>query len=308
GAAGAATFLTASRQCLAGPFSALDPMLRRLWYSNVPEGMPVWTQSTGMQVLILVPGLLGLAASLAAIRLDGRERRLLWTELLLVQAGAFAVSLFVMRAMGLSQVLALPATAWLFMRALGGAGHLSTPAGRVLLGFACFALTPVGAEIGATVLLSSSARTDQPEKDAYVCPGPAGMARLRGLPPSTLFAPLDLGPHILAFTPHSVIGTGHHRNVAGMASVLRGFTARPDEARRIIAATPARYVAVCVAENEMRKYARLYPASLAATLVRDRPPAWLVPIPFPIRRDVRIYRILPAGQAATKRSATPFMQ
>ncbi|MGQ4828476.1 hypothetical protein, partial [Enterococcus faecalis] len=43
---------------------------------------------------------------------------------------------------------------------------------------------------------------------------------LDALPPTDLFAPLDIGPDLILRTHDSVVATGHHRGSAGMRDVI----------------------------------------------------------------------------------------
>ncbi|MET0362112.1 MAG: hypothetical protein ABW048_10230, partial [Sphingobium sp.] len=66
------------------------------------------------------------------------------------------------------------------------------------------------------------------------------------------------------------------------------------------------------------KYAKLFPASLTAALLKGQAPSWLQPVPMRPGESIRVYRILRPGQgapraltplhSAAKRMATPFMQ
>ncbi len=63
GLAGGILFLLTARQCLAGPFDTLDPLVYDNWFLAVKEGMPVWTQRVDLQAMIVVPGLLASSAA-----------------------------------------------------------------------------------------------------------------------------------------------------------------------------------------------------------------------------------------------------
>ena len=306
--AGAATLSGYAPQCLGGPFAGLDPLVQRVWYFSIAEGMPVWSQPHDLKILIPLPSIIGLVGTLLAIRLDGPQRRAAWLSLLCLQLLSFAVSLMVMRAMGLAHVLALPGSAWLFLTALRAAMRSRTSAARILLGAGSVVLTPIGAEAIAAGFLPSTNETRETSRDRYVCTGYLGLRGLDSLPPSALFAPLDISAHLLAYTRHSVVATGHHRNRPGMKAVISAFMAAPDQARSIIAATPARYLAFCPGENEVLKYAKLEPNGLMAGLLKGRAPAWLEPVPMRKGERIRVYRIVRADQPTMNRSATPFMQ
>lgn len=307
GTAGAALFAGVAPQCLAGPFSALDPEVKRVWYDSILEGLPIWVQPRDLMILLPLPSILGLAGTALALRLEGRERRHLWTTLLALQVASFALSLVVMRAMGIAHVLALPGCAYLFLNAFRAATTRSMSAARVGLGVGSVFLTPIGAEAAAAWLLLAAPSNEEItySEDRTVCTTPAALRGLDALPSAVLFTPIDIGSHILAYTHHSVVATGHHRNHAGMMAVVTGLPGSIDGA--IIKATPATYLAFCPAENEVDKYVRMNHHSLMAALVAGRPPAWLQRVPMRPGERIQVYRIL-RDQPGTKSSATPFMQ
>jgi len=165
----------------------------------------------------------------------------------------------------------------------------------VLASTACIAATPIGVE--AIVVAPFTENAAAVDDYAHVvaarsaCISRAGLLGLDALPRSTLFAPLDISAHLLAYTRHSVIATGHHRAREGMKTVITGLIATPDAARAIVTQSRARYLVLCSGENEVKKYAKLYPASLTAVLLKDRPPVWLARVPMRPGETIRVWRI-----------------
>ncbi|MET0363757.1 MAG: STT3 domain-containing protein [Sphingobium sp.] len=302
GSAGALLIAGATPQCLHGPFSSLDPLIYAQWYVTIKEGMPIWTQPVDLQILVPLPSILGLIGTLLAVRFDAVERRERWIELAIVQFVAFAVSMMVMRAMGLAHVVAMPGNAWLFLSALAAAMRLTTRPGRVLAGFFCFALLPLGAEVVSAALLPNPdgpqasnkvvQKDEGPDGSSDICATHRGFAQLDRIAPAEFLTPLDIASHILVFTHHSVVATGHHRNREGMKTVVSALIAEPDQARAIIATTASRYVALCPMENEAKRFAAVFPHSLTAALVHNRAPAWLQRIPLERKDDLLLYRIV----------------
>lgn len=289
GGAALATFALTGGPCLSGdPFAALGPLAYKLWYLQVMEGRPIWEQSLSMRGVILLPSLLGLAASLLAARTAQGEARLRWLLLALLLLGATGVAMLVMRALSVAHVLALPGIAWLLIALFRRIQSARTALVRVSGSVALALLTPVGLSSLWTALASPPEPAAQKGGD---CRSASMLAPLRALPPATLFAPLDLGPDILARTGHSVIGTAHHRNAVGITTVIQGFVDRPDQARATIAQTRATYLVTCNGLNELRLYAKTNPAGLAALLAKGKPPAWLEQLPT--KEPLRLYRIRP---------------
>lgn len=287
GGAAILAFLLTGGACLSGdPFAALGPLAYRLWYLQVMEGRPIWEQSLSMQGVILLPSLLGLTASLIAARDSLGEARIRWLTLALLLAGATGVALLVMRALSVAHVFALPGIAWLLARLFRRVQASRLAPVRILGSVALVLLTPAGL---CALWVALAARPDPAGAASASCRAAAVLAPLRALPPATLFAPIDLGPDILVQTPHSVVGTAHHRNAAGITAVIEGFVDAPDQARRIIMATRAGYLVNCDGLNEVRLYGKADPRGLAAMLAKGRTPDWLEPLP--IRGPLRIWRI-----------------
>jgi hypothetical protein len=216
-----------------------------------------------------------------------------------MQAFAFLIALDVMRAMSFAHVLALPGNAVLLASLLGGAQRLHTMPLRVVLSAGTVVLTPFGASAAMAAALDAQDAQDAsassaPEKvpDRFRCTTYDHLRGLDALPPALLFTPLDIGAHMLVYTHHSVVATGHHRNPQGMMDAISGLIATPEKARAIVTATGARYVALCTGENEVIKYGKLNPHSLIAGLAKDRHPDWLVPVTMRPGETVRVYRVV----------------
>ncbi|MBO9580916.1 MAG: hypothetical protein J7498_08490 [Sphingobium sp.] len=295
GAAGAAVFVLTARQCFAGPFETLPPIVYDNWFMAVKEGMPIWTQSRDLQAMIVIPSILGLFGSLVGLsRAICPEHRMAWASLLAMQAVAFLVSLDVMRAMSYAHLLALPGNAVLLASLLGAVQRLRIMPLRVALSAATAVLTPFGASAAMAAALDPHAPPAQSETvaDRFRCTTYAALRGLDALPASLLFTPLDVGAHMLVYTHHSVVATGHHRNTEGMKDAISGLIATPDDARAIVTSTGARYVAFCKGENEIVKYARRNPHSLIAGLLKGQHPDWLVPVQMRPGEAVKVYRIV----------------
>ena len=300
GVAAAAVFVMTGRTCLTGdPFQALGPVAYKLWYLQVMEGRPIWEQARTMAGLILLPPVAGIAGSIMAARAaqtaDARDH---WLVVALLLTGASLVAMMVMRAMSVAHVFALPGIAWLMLMLFNRAQQQSATLIRVFASSAVALLTP--AALCALWIVAASAMSKTDEKaptPAGECRSEAALAPLRRLPPSTLFAPLDMGPDILIRTRHDVIGTAHHRNAAGITAVVEGFTAAPARARTILAALNGGkgpdYLLTCTGLNEFEHYAKEHDGSLAATLAQGRPPLWLKPVTMPGAKSLRVYKIMP---------------
>ncbi|MEG8223573.1 hypothetical protein OSJ57_23670 [Sphingomonas sp. HH69] len=289
GGAALATFALTGGPCLSGdPFAALGPLAYKLWYLQVVEGRPIWEQSLSMRGIMLLPSLLGLGTSLLAARTALGETRRLWLTLALLLLGATGVAVLVMRAMSVAHILALPGIARLLIALFRRIQTARLLLLRVVGSAALVGLTPAGL---SSLWTMHAAPAGRHEGTSINCGATKVLAPLSTLPQTTLFAPLDIGPDILIRTPHAIIGTGHHRNTAGITAVIQAFVDPPDKARAIITRTHATYLVTCNGLNELRLYAKTNPAGLAALLAKGKPPAWLEQLPT--KEPLRLYRIRP---------------
>jgi len=291
-------FVTTGKQCLAGPFSTLDPLLYEFWYKGVLEGLPVWMQERSLAATIILPSLLGLGGlALAFFAETDPLRRRDWLTLLLLSVGAAAVSILVMRAMSMAHLLALPGNAWLLMALYRRVDGLDSAVKRVPAALALACLSPIGLSFAAAQLLSN--RAEEPEQAGAF--RPEEIERLNAIAPTTLFAPVDISPDILMRTRHAIIGTGHHRNMVGMKLVIGAFLAPPEKARAIVLQSAATHLLIAPDTGETNRYRQAQPHGLAAQLLEGRTPYWLTPVSVPGMQVLRLYRIDRTAASPLKR-------
>lgn len=287
GGAALATFLVTGGPCLSGdPFAALGPLAYKLWYLQVMEGRPLWEQSLSLRGVILLTPLLGLGATLMAAWRAKGDARARWLTLAVLLTGAICVAVLVMRALSVAHLFALPGIAWLLATLFVQVQASGVALVRIVGSVALVVLTPAGLSALWVAIAAAPEPTKKPGAD---CRSATVLAPLRGLPPATLFAPLDIGPDILVQTRHNVIGTAHHRNAAGITAVIAGFTDQPGQARAVIDRTSATLLVTCNGLNEYRLYGEANRSGLAAQLASGKTPAWLDPLPT--KGPLKIYRI-----------------
>ena len=113
--------------CLRGPFASLDPFVRRFWYDNVSEGMPVWAQVPSWAVMTVAFPIVGLIGGALAWRASTGQDRTRWTMMLALSAASFALSILVIRTGSTANALALPGGAWALHAMLTRARHSADP-------------------------------------------------------------------------------------------------------------------------------------------------------------------------------------
>ena len=113
GVAAAATLRFAAPVCTAGPFATLDPLVYKVWYLGVSEGLPATAQTPAVAAMLYALPLVGLAGAAVAWRASAGEARTRWTMMGGIAAAGFVFSLLVARGAATANALALPGAAWL---------------------------------------------------------------------------------------------------------------------------------------------------------------------------------------------------
>jgi hypothetical protein len=290
-----ASFLAVSPQCTRGPFAELDPLVQQVWYRSVLEGLPVWKQPVVAAVQIAAPPIIALAAALFLWRgAAASERRREWFEFVLLLAGFTLVALLVSRAGAAACALSTVAVAAANRPLLARIEALaSVPAKLAALVLVLAALAPGMVAFAIDRAMPSAQAEPARAGMSNVCGLPGSLAALRGLPRSTLFTPLDLGPWALLHTDHAVVATSHHRASAAMHDVIAAFLGTSDEAQALVRKHGAAYVVACDDLVEAGVYRDMAGAGLMAKLLAGRPPAWLQPVALPATAGtLRVWRVV----------------
>ncbi|HEX8300665.1 hypothetical protein [Sphingomonas sp.] len=285
GAAALAVLVVNAPLCAKGPFGTLDPLVYNLWYRNVSEGLPLWDQVLPWALMTISFPIVGLIGGALAWRASEGEDRARWTMMLALAGLSFALSILIIRTGATANALALPGGAWLL--------HALLTRARAVPGIPLRTLATAGAFLAATPGLIASALFGMPVSattpaDTQIavmsvppCYQGREIADLAALPKSRLFAPLDATPNLLAWTPHSAIGSGYHRNSESIRRVLATFLGTPEAARASVMASGAAYVVGCPGANETEIYKSAAPQGFWARLERGDRFAWLQPVKIP---------------------------
>lgn len=281
-----AVFALTGPACLGGPFATLDPLTREMWLDRVGESMPLFKRGIGSTITIGGFALLGIVGAALAVRANQGEQRMRWISVLTLAIASSALMLAMSRSGAVAHGYAAAGAAFLGLMLLQRARAMgSVPIRALGTAFGIAAMTPV--------LLLPALKLDlKPSVIRRVCT--TAYASLNDLPAGLVYAPLDIGPRMVAHTPMSVIATGHHRNHLAMHEVISTFLGSAENARQTILAREARYVIVCAEAHEMRNYARVAPDGFAAQLIARRPPHWLTPLNItPAGSELLVFAVTP---------------
>ena len=276
----------AAPRCLGDPFVGLDPLVRDIWLGHVGEVESVSSflrTHVWSALAMLVPMVCAAALAIAGVlRGSGvaRARYALLAALLLM---ALAMTQWGIRAFSSGLPLVALAAAPALRRF---ADRFESPVARlVAMGVGALPLAPF---VLALALPSDAAPGGQ---RTLSCLTPQALAPVAALPRGMILAPIDAGAHLLALTPHSVLGAPYHRDNAGNRAVIDAMLSPPDAARAMVARTGATYVAICAGEDQANVMAARAPDGLAAALLAGRVPAWLDPLNLPSPQ--KLFRMKP---------------
>lgn len=273
-----AAVLLLAPKCLGDPLGGLDPLLRDIWLSHVVEAKPLWAVAAGSPGIALataLPVALGLAAALIfGLANDGVSRRR-WLVLAAALAAGLAAGCWQVRVFTSVTPLAMAALAAAVTRLAGRAAGSMIPLARAaLIGALCLAVSPIGMALAHALAAPDE---DETQGSDLSCMKPEILAPLNDLPPARIAAPVDMGAHLLAHTPHSVFAAPYHRDNHGARIAVDAFLAPPAQAEKILRAAGAGLVLWCQNPKKPNALVQRAPDGLAAALARGETPAWLEP-------------------------------
>jgi len=280
-------------QCLRGPYAALDPWLVANWLDRIEEAQPAFVAIFNNPVYVTAVGIPPVLAVLVAgwkIVRGPAETRQKWIAYACFLVAAAIVALVQVRAARMATTLAVPAGATLIVAAR--TLYLQRPKlGSVLglvggwIGFAGLGLALV---TGAALAVVSPA---EPEPAAAAgaakpfteadCRQPSAFTRLAALPPARTMAPIDLGSHLLLFTPHSIVAAPYHRDQDGVRDTFRFLNDPIEEAHEVLTTRGISLVVICPAMTELRGLPEAPPDSFVKLLPEGKLPAWLTETTLP---------------------------
>jgi hypothetical protein len=282
----------------AGPAASFDPAIGKIWLERVQEMQPLWPHSPAQAAkMITFLGIALLALPWLVFRLAVPPWRAPWLVLGLAMLALLPAALAHLRMAPYAEIVAGFAIAGLLHRLLGWSARIAALLPRVALRSGAIAalLAPFAA---ASAVPQSQAPPAQSQPLGSAGCDLRPLARLLGAPefaarPRTILTFVDFGPELLYRTPHRVIATPYHRNVAGIGDVHRALSGPPAEARAILERRAVELIFLCTEAAEARLYARAPVNSLYAQLLRGELPPGIIAAALPAGSPpgYRLYRI-----------------
>lgn len=298
GAAVGGALVLAFPQCLGGPYAALDPWLVTNWIDRIGEAQPWWVsfaRDPVYPVAVLVPPLVALVAIIARLRRRGDNTAGWWVYAAFL-AVTVAVELLQIRGSRMATPLAVPGCAWVIAEAVAWfrARRSVGAAAGVALSWVVSAGLAVALLAGMVVMALpqvAQATGDPGAAARRQCIMPAAFAELAALPRTNVMAPVDLGSHLLAFTPHAVVAAPYHRAERGVRAAFDFFNGPIGAAREILRERGVTLVVICPDMPEMRGQPDAAADGFVRLFAAGTLPGWLEEI-SPPDAVLRVFRVV----------------
>ncbi len=285
--------------CLKGPFARVDPALFPIWLDKVKEidGIGDFIRDGNYSPLVMYhsyPVLALLAGLILAIRRPSGIHTGVFILLLAAHGLSVLLGLKAVRLMAYAIWLSLPVMGVL-AAVLWQRFSITILPRRILVGIG---LSPLPILMLSALLLSvdegkaqsspsSEMSGNTASTDPADCRATATLTPLAKLPAGRMAVPIDMGPAILALSPHTVLAAPYHRLDRGIIDTHNLLTGSPDEGLRIALRWKLDYVTVCATGDGGKKKADTLHAALAA----GHPPFWLTAVPLESASPLKVYRV-----------------
>jgi MFS family permease len=289
-----ALFALAWPGCLGRP-EGVSPELDRLWLSNVREAKPLYLHKTETIITVGILPLIGLFGALyGAWRARGGAGLAGWLTVALFSATSFGLLFMQARVGAPANILAIPGAALLAWNVMRWMRTRDRPIVRVLGTVAAFALFSGLVGQGVIKLLPAEKVTTRGKaitRANKVCPTLPALHPIAKLPPATIMTFVDLGPRLIAVTPHRAIAGPYHRNGEAILDVHHAFDGTPETARQVARKHGATLLMICPGLNESTVYQARSPKGFYARLAKGEQFDWLERVPLPKHSPYKLWRV-----------------
>jgi hypothetical protein len=290
--AGSAVYAALEPACLTGPFGQVGAALKPIWLDHVVETKSILWLAASHPATAL--------AAVAFVFAGAAAQIVLWRQHRDTSAALAAAFVVLAAVLGCWQLKLLPYADWLaavplavWAAGLKRTAAISAPVMRMA---AIVLLSQATLDGGFNALASPLRQSAEPGTTAVESADPrrrcfqsANARRLAALPPGLVAADIDLGPYIVALSPHRVVAAPYHRLEKGILAnhaILRGT---PDQALPHLRALGASYVVLCADRATGGK-----DHSLRARLLGNERPQFLDELELPQGTPIRVWKMLPA--------------
>lgn len=273
-----ATFGFAAPTCLGSPFGHMDPVVGNFWYDNVVEGMPVWRQDVvSAASMIGFPLIAVIGSGIGYARASSPERRRRWAIILIVLIATLLTGAMVRRAAAVAQVIAVPGALvliGLFVR--WGEARLAMVLRAVWTAASVVGLSPLMPVVAVAALMPAKAAESPTKPSKNDCDHLCATQRLAQLPRQNILTGIDLGPSLIARTPHSVYGAGYHRLEKPLHDMILFFQGTPETGEAFMRDKGLTSILIDPTSEETKLFIKTAPRGVMSRLAKGPTPDWLV--------------------------------
>ncbi len=292
-------FAYAWPQCIDRPEQISDELVR-IWFSNVREAKPLYTQPwTTVATVISLP-VVGVVGSFwAAWRAWGTRQFGAWAPVAFVSLVSLLLVLWQTRQGPAAQLMGIPgatALCWVVLPKLANHRSIFVRTFGVVGAFLVFSGI-------ATALIVSNVPDEKPKtaknSDRAInianssCPSLGAMKGVARLPATTIFTFVDLGPRLITVTHHKAVAGPYHRNGDAILDVHHAFGGTPEDARAIMRRHGATLLMTCPNMSESTVHRYRHKNGFYARLAKGETFDWLTPVAMPKGSPLRVWRIKP---------------
>jgi hypothetical protein len=124
------------------------------------------------------------------------------------------------------------------------------------------------------------------------CPTLAALRPIARQPRGLVLTFVDLGPRLIAVTPHDAITGPYHRNSRQIIDVMHVWRGDADNAHRTALRYHVDYLLICPNLSESTVYRAEAPRGFYMQLIANKVPGWLQPVPLPANSPYRMWRVV----------------
>ena len=279
--------------CIKGPFAHIDPRIRPIWLDHVSEAVSVFTtlDRRGISALAVVcfPALATVSAIAVSIFSRQGKSFAFWSYFL-----TLLVSCIIM----FSVIRTYPYAIWLAMPVVAVAVSLIWKRFKIENPFlricTAVAFSPLVVVL-LFVLITKAAGLSKPSASAAAtqdaCLETASYSSLARLPTGLVAAAINLGPAIIANTPHSVLAAPYHRLSSGITDSYAIFTSPPAKAARLTAVRKVDYIVFCKTSRPGGSQSTFASNALWNDLKNGKSPAWLELVKATSNDAFQVYKV-----------------
>ncbi len=287
-----ATFGSIAPTCLGSPFGTLDPVINEFWYQNVTEGLPFWRQDTiTAATMVAFPIMASLGTAVGVVRAKTPEMQRRWFIMLALLVVTFVTGALVRRAAGITHIVAVPGALILVGIAIRAAQQsLPSLLGAVVTAATIIVMAPITPIFAVASMMPSPTPAPLSNEAVDPCERLCVLDRLAKQPAEAMLASIDLGPIVIARTPHSVYGAGYHRMVGPLRETILFFEGSSADGKVFMQSKGFRRILISPTSAEAVLFITKAPKGMMAQLVKGPLPDWLEEDPAG-SPALRVYRI-----------------